>query len=192
MKQASSDILLLVARGDEEAFGQLFNTHWDRVFSTAMIILKSYEAAEDVAQEVFLKFWNAREKAAEIEDLNAWLFITTRNLVYSRLRRMKLEEAYLNLSKSKTLTLAEPGAEQLAEYNELKQFIEEGINNLPSQQQIAFRLSREKGLTHEEIGAQMGISPRTVKDYIVKALAFLRTYLSDHAAWLLAVFFGYL
>ncbi len=167
--------------GDADAFSQLFNRYWDKVYSTALVFTKSSELAEDTAQEVFMRLWQNRGKAGEIDNLDAFLFIATRNLIYNRLNRMKLEEAYSHYLQYQVTTL-HTGPETFAEERELQAIIEAGIQQLPPQQQKAFRLSREKGLSHEEIGRQLGISKASVKDYIVKAIAFLRRYLQEHAA----------
>jgi RNA polymerase sigma-70 factor (ECF subfamily) len=68
--------------------------------------------------------------------------------------------------------------------------VESGISRLPPQQQKAFRLSREKGLSHEEISLHMGVSRGAVKDYIVRSITFLRKYLREHALLLIALLSG--
>lgn len=172
-----------MSAGEEEAFNQLFNIYWDKVYATALILTKSNQLAEDIAQEVFLRLWQNREKANGIENLEAYLFITARNLIYNRLSRIKLEIAYNNYLQHQFST---PGKdiEALAEFRQLRGIIAEGIQQLPPQQQKAFRLSREEGLNHEAISRQMGVSRATVKDYIVRAIAFLRKYLQEHATLL--------
>jgi len=173
-------LLLRMAAGEEEAFNQLFNKYWDKVYSTALVLTKSNQIAEDIAQEVFLRMWQNRHKTDIIDNLEGFLFITARNLIYNKLSRLKLEVAYTNYLQHH-FTVSEPDTETQTEFRQLKTILEEGMRQLPPQQQKAFRLSREDGLNHEEISLQMGVSRATVKDYIVRAIAFLRKYLQDHA-----------
>lgn len=183
-RYSDSELLLRMAAGEEAAFSQLFNGYWDKVYSTALILTKSTQLAEDIAQEVFLRLWQNREKAAVVEDLNAFLFITARNLIYNKLSRMRLETAYNNYLQH-GFNASDQSVEAQAELRQLREMIDTGIRQLPPQQQKAFRLSREKGINHEEIGLQMGVSRATVKDYIVKAIAFLRKYLQEHVTLLI-------
>ena len=173
-------LLLRIAAGDEAAFNQLFNTYWDKVYATALILTKSNQLAEDIAQEVFLRLWQHRENANSIENLEGFLFITARNLIYNRLSRIKLETAYNNYLQHQ-FTAPDKDIEAKAEFRQLREIIAAGIHELPPQQQKAFRLSREEGLNHEAISQQMGVSRATVKDYIVRSIAFLRKYLQEHA-----------
>lgn len=177
-------LLLRMAAGEEEAFNQLFNTYWDKVYATALILTKSNQLAEDIAQEVFLRLWQHREKADGIQNLEAFLFITARNLIYNRLSRVKLETAYNNYLQHQ-FKAPDKDIEARAEFRQLREIIAAGIHELPPQQQKAFRLSREEGLNHEDISKQMGVSRATVKDYIVRSIAFLRKYLQEHATLLM-------
>ena len=176
-------LLLRMAAGEEDAFNQLFNIYWDKVYATALVLSKSSQLAEDIAQEVFLRLWQNRGRTDTIENLEAFLFITARNLIYNRLSRIKLEIAYNNYLQYQFSTL-DKDIEARAELRQLREIIAAGIGQLPPQQQKAFRLSREEGLNHEAISRQMGVSRATVKDYIVKAIAALRKYLQEHATLL--------
>lgn len=182
-------LLIRMAAGEEEAFNQLFNIYWDKVYSTALVLTKSNQVAEDIAQEVFLRMWQNRHKTDIIDNLEAFLFITARNLIYNKLSRSKLEEAY-TIYLQHHLTVSDPDTETQTEFRQLKTILEAGMQQLPPQQQKAFRLSRENGLSHEEISRQMGVSRATVKDYIVRAIAFLRKYLQEHAGLLILLSFS--
>lgn len=155
------------------------------------MVLRSVQAAEDISQEVFMRFWKNRQKIPQLQSVDAWLFIVTRNLVYSQISRTKTTQAYASYRQHQLQQVSDDPAWQQAEYNALKASIEAGISQLSPQQQTAFRLSREQGLTHEEIAAKMGVSTKTVKDYIVRSLAFLRKHLQESNALLLAIYLGY-
>ena len=173
-----------IAKGDAEAFHFLFNQYWNKVYSTALVLLKSPQFAEDIAQEAFLRIWRSREKIREIQDLDAFLFVVTRNLSLSRLTKIKREDAYRRYQLIHSAT-GNPGSHDQVAANELAAYIENGLRRLPPQQQRAFRLSRERGLSHEEIALEMGIGKDTVKNYIVLAIAFMRKYLKEYTAILL-------
>lgn len=171
-------LVLGVAQGDTLAFEQLFRTHWDAVFSFAFLMMKNADLADDIAQDVFLDFWKEREKMDVVENVKGFLLNSVKFAVHKRLRRMKVEEAYKNYQAGRIDLSA--GGDGNLQLKELQETLREGISRLPPQQQRAFRLSREQGLSHEEISAEMGVSRKTVKDYIVRSIAFLRLYLGQY------------
>ncbi len=180
-------LLRMLSSGERLAFTLLFERYWDKVYSTSLILSKSAELAQDIAQEVFLKLWQNHPEAASIQNLESFLFVASRNLIYNKMSRLKLEDAYRSYVKYRlTGATAEPAFPAGA--RELLEVLEAGVRQLPPQQQKAFRLSREQGLSHEEIAVQLGVTKASVKDYIVRAIAFLRKYLQEHAAIFVLLF----
>ncbi|WP_298710244.1 RNA polymerase sigma factor [Chitinophaga sp.] len=177
---SDSEMLRLLALGDERAFQRLFERYWDAVYSTSLALTKSAAIAEDIAQDVFTILWEKRAALAEVSRLEGYLFITARNLIYSRLRKLASGDAYRQYVLQ---FLHEGGAQQAdhaAEFRELEQCVLTAIRQLPPQQQRAFTLSRFEGMRHEEIATTMGVSRITIKSYIVQAIASLRKALSNH------------
>jgi RNA polymerase sigma-70 factor (ECF subfamily) len=186
--QNEQELLRRLSAGDPEAFTLLFNHYWPRIYSSMLVISKSPSVAEDIAQEIFTRLWKNREKATDIRDLSAYLFIAARNKVLNSLSKMDVETAYQNYMLHK-----EPGRADQVTYRELDQLVKEGVQQLSPQQQRAFRLSRMQGLTHDEIAAEMQISRATVKEHIVKALASLRQHLKANGYSTMYIFlFGIL
>ncbi|WP_341835315.1 RNA polymerase sigma-70 factor [Chitinophaga pollutisoli] len=177
---SDSEMLRLLALGDEQAFQTLFERYWDAVYSTSLVLTKSAAIAEDIAQDVFTILWEKRATLPEVSRLEGYLFITARNLIYSRLRKLASGDAYRQYVLQ---FLHEGGAQQAdhaAEFRELEQCVLTAIRQLPPQQQRAFTLSRFEGMRHEEIATTMGVSRITIKSYIVQAIASLRKALSNH------------
>ncbi len=108
-------------------------------------------------------------------------------------RREQLQQDYRSYLLGRLTEIdagGDSGPAELAEYHELRAQIEQAIASLPAQQQLAYRLSREQGLSHAEVAARMNISPRTASDHILKALQHIRQFLQQRAAFTLAVFMG--
>jgi RNA polymerase sigma-70 factor (family 1) len=183
-------LLQLLSQGEEYAFDQLFHANWDYVYSAAFYMTKSSDLADDIAQETFLTLWRNRHEATEINNLKGFLYTSVKFQVHKVFRRMKVEDAfaaYLRYHQAANTEFAEQ--ETSLELKNLKESLQEGIANLSPQQQRAFRLSREQGLTHDDISKLMGVSKKTVKDYIVRSLAFLRPLLDRYELLLIFVFF---
>jgi len=150
---------------------------------------KSSALADDIAQETFLALWRNRHEAAEIKNLKAFLYTSVKFQVHKVYRRTKVEDAFaLYLHHHSPHTELAEQESSLALKN-LQETLQKGIAHLPPQQQRAFRLSREQGLTHDDISKLMGISKKTVKDYIVRSLAFLRPLLDRYELLLIFMLF---
>ena len=190
MHSQNQTLLQLLSEGDESAFDRLFHANWDHVYSAAFYMTKSSDLADDIAQETFLTLWRNRHAAAGIHNLKAFLYTSVKFQVHKLFRRMKVEDAftiYLRHHQSSNTEIAEQ--ESLLALKNLQESLQEGIAHLPPQQQRAFKLSREQGLTHDDISKLMGVSKKTVKDYIVRSLAFLRPILDRYELLLIFAFF---
>lgn len=166
----------LIAAGDEQAFAELFGWSYDKIYSVALMYLKIHEAAEDITQQVFLKLWEKRASLAAVEEPSSYLFTIARNEILNLFRRKTTQEHYrqfvLELFRQEEHT-----PEQQLIIKQKALLMEDIVRQLPLRQQEAFRLSREKGLSYEQIAVQMGVSVPTVKEHISKALAHIRTLL---------------
>lgn len=184
---SDGELLQFLKDGDEKAFAELFLRYREAALATAFHLLKSNELAEDVLQEVFMQLWKGSDKAFMIEDIRSWLFIATRNHSLKKFRRIQLERSYTDYL---TETVDSISSTNLVEFKELQASIEKAIISLPPQQQTAFRLSREKGLTHAQVADEMNISHRTASDHILKAIYHIRWFLHQRAALSLVTFLG--
>jgi RNA polymerase sigma-70 factor (ECF subfamily) len=182
-------LLQLLSQGDESAFDQLFHTYWDHVYSAAYYLTKSPELADDISQETFLLLWRNRSDVTEINNLQAYLYTSVKFQVHKTFRRMKVEDAFALYFRRQQAQQTSEEPESLLALKSLQESLHEGIARLSPQQQRAFRLSREQGLSHDDISKLMGVSKKTVKDYIVRSLAFLRPLLDHYELLLIFMFF---
>ncbi|WP_164974213.1 RNA polymerase sigma factor [Filimonas effusa] len=176
-------LLQLVADGDELAFTQLFNSYWNTVYAQALAYLKSVSLAQDIVQEVFLKVWHKRAALPAVERIDNYIFIIARNEIISQLRK-KLPEGDASALPEQAPELVMQPDKQYA-YRQQHQLLAKAVELLPPQRKLVFSLNRYEGLSYEEIAQQLGISRETVKGHMVKALAFVRTYLVSHGDVLL-------
>ncbi|MBP1650956.1 MAG: polymerase sigma-70 factor [Bacteroidetes bacterium] len=176
------DLLKLIARGDRHAYQLIFEKYWTSIYNTALLLTQSPAFAEDIAQDVFTMLWEKRATLPAIEKPEGFLFITARNIIYSRLRKLANDKAYRQYIQHCFQEQQASSAQEQAEYKELEQTILRTIHNLSPQQQKAFTLSRFQGMQHKEIAQNMGLSPVTIKSYIVQAIVTLRRALANHPA----------
>lgn len=173
--------------GDADAFAQLFERLYDRVYSTALQYCKITATAEDVAQQVFLKVWEKRQLLATIKNAEAWLFTIARNQVMDVLRRDLLTDKYSHYILE-IVQEEENSPEQLLISRQKQEIIDKCVQGLSPKQLEVYRLNRDEGLTYQEIAHKLGISRDTVKEHIAKALNHIRVYLMEHRDELIILF----
>lgn len=180
VSHSESELLRLLAAGDQHAYQVIFERYWDPIYSTALLLTKSPALAEDVAQDVFTMLWEKRADLADVNRLEGYLFIAARNRIYTRFRKLASGDAYRQYIIHCFREGEGVKADERTELRELEQTILRAIQKLPPQQQKAFKLSRFEGMRHEDIALTMGVSRITIKSYIVQAIATLRKALANN------------
>ena len=171
------ELLHQLGQGSHNAFNQLFARYKDGVYSNALLFTSSTSIAEEIVQDVFLQIWKSREKVAAVADLEAYLFIITRNAVYrflhaqARLQKKQRELKEITGEEASDDSLLSSILEK--DYNRL---LQQAIQQLPPQQQQVYTLIRQQGLSRTEAAQQLGLQPETVKRHLSLATRTIRTY----------------
>jgi len=175
-----TDLLALVAEGNEKAFGILFHHYRPRIYAYAFHLFRNISLADELVQDVFLKVWLNRDKLPHILKFESWVFIIARNQVFDTLKLLAREASALKQMAS----LLEPEANLVEDHvltkeNEVR--LQHALDHLSPQQKLIFTLSRNQGMKHEEIASRLNISRNTVKTHLVHALKTLRDILHFHS-----------
>jgi len=104
-----------------------------------------------------------------IRQPRALLTTIAQRLMYQLWRRRDLERAYLEALREDDEQEI-PSPEELAQMMEALQTIDQLLDGLPAKVKATFLLSQLNGLTYPEISEQLGISQRSVSDYMTKAV----------------------
>ena len=176
-----------LAAGDEKAFVQIYNKYWNKIYYLALVYLKSIQLAEDAVQEVFLKLWTSRRQVADVQNLEAFIFIVGRNQVIDAFKRKATMQAFSH-EASDWLPDDFLLPHDQVDLKLLKKKISDAVEKLPPQQKKIFKMTREEGLSHEEIAQRLGIDKKTVKNHIVRALNTLRSVLHERDLLLALLF----
>jgi len=171
--------LARIAAGDESAFRELFDQYWGNLYAVAFAFTKSVPISQDIVQEIFIKVWQKRTQLAGLDRFDNWLFITARNHILNTLRRSSRQPSF-TLALAEYFQAAGNGPEEQLLFRESQGLVRQAIAQLPSQQKKIWLLSREQGLTQDEIAAQLNIAKNTVKSHMNKALQSIRDYLKTH------------
>jgi RNA polymerase sigma-70 factor (family 1) len=171
-------LLRQVSRHDEKAFKALFEAYQARLYHYIIHIIKSREAAEEMVIDVFLKIWQQRENLHEIESFDAYLFRIAFNKSIDFLRRAARNPEIRDLIWQEIQLAGDLPSDAPVLIKEYEGKVNEAIGLLPPQQQLVFRLSREKNFSHSDIAKQLQLSKNTVNNHISTSLRFIRAYLA--------------
>ncbi len=169
-----------LAAGDPLAFRQFFDRHFDRLCRYVHSYTASWPAAEDLIHDVFLKLWLRPQILLGARDLDAYLYAMARNEALNYLKRQRLEaKSYAKYRPSLRAgrSVLPPEAEAQLESNELVAAIQRAIDTLPPRQREVLMLRWKGEASYEQIGAALGIAPRTVAVHLQRAAEQLRKIL---------------
>ncbi len=176
------DLLARVAARDACAFEVLFDRHRATVLRHVARMLHDSAAAEDVAQEVFLRVWTRAEQWTGQGALQSWLLRIGTNLALNHLRtvRRRREQALppsLGQEEARTpgwmADNASPAPDAQLEQAELRDRFGRMVEGLPEEKREVFRLVHEAQMAVREAAAALGIPEGTARSRLHYARAHL-------------------
>lgn len=168
-------------------FKQFYLSYKDKVYKYAFLHFKDEEIAADLVQEVFSKIWNKWDCLDAEQNVRAYLYTVSRNLVFDELRKIKVRLDYSLADKDGAKDIDNSNEESIA-YKDLEKIYKEAISKLPKARLEVFLLSKEAFLNNQEIADQLGISINTVRDQLVKANKSVRQHILAHIKVSIALF----
>ncbi len=176
-ENTEQDILTSVSNGSHKSFEIIYKNYHSLVFQQAFKALKCKSEADDIVQQTFVQIWQYKEKLANVRSLKSYIFIVSRNLIFSRLKTMFKNESLSEALKI-NLQVSHNKCEEDIIYADLEKITKEVIETLPKQRKLIFKLSKEMEYSQEEIAEQLSISKNTVKESLRKAYKQIRAKLS--------------
>ena len=129
-----------------------------------------------IFRRIYLSLWQNRGNLKQIDNLDAYLFRIARNAVFRYIERSLLFKNYQSRQLSDDNSdLYEIESELNAK--ELELIIAIAVERMPSQRRKIYQMSREQGLSNENIARELNISKRTVENHLTQALADIRKIL---------------
>jgi RNA polymerase sigma-70 factor (family 1) len=172
-------ILARTAKGDQQAFGVLFNFYKNKVYGYALAILQTNSAAEEIVQDVFIKLWIRRQHLATIDNFGGFLRTIAKNETLNALKKIAVEQKNYQLA-NQTNTDIDSATENEIQFRETKKLLDEAINKLPPQQKLIYNLCHMEGLKQKDVAEKLSLSPLTVKTHLRDAVKSIKNYLIIH------------
>ena len=179
-------LLVKIAAGNEPAFRELFDHYKKRFYSVAVKMTRSDEVSQDIVQDVFMHIWSRRKSIMDVENPSSYFFTCVYRRVYQHYRKMALEKKILQVASFVSESVNTTDEMILA--HESQKLVSRAIAKLPPQQQLVFKLSKQEGVSRDDIAHKLHISPNTVKNHLADAIKFIQIFLQNSAVTHLIIF----
>ena len=185
-----AELVALAAQGREGAYRELLARYERPVFSLVYRMVRNRTVAEDLAQEAFIRTFNALDTYNPRYKFSSWIFKIANNLTIDHLRKRRVPtvsmhgapDAVTAEAQARTRFVVKSTGESPEEYvqnRELGSRIEAAIGELREEYRVAVLLRHIEGHTYDEIAHIMDIPLGTVKTYLHRARAELQQRLAE-------------
>jgi len=158
----------------------LVNAYSKRVFNMAYQFGGSYQEAEDLTQDIFLKLYHSLSKYDFEKNFTAWLLMLAKNHLIDTYRKSKREKANRDDFEEHFLALdAGEGPEASLEKQASRKMVWAGLNHLSPEMRLAVILRDIQDKTYEEIAQILSIPTGTVKSRVNRGRLELAKILQD-------------
>jgi len=184
-------LMLQVREGSAAAFEALVEKHQKRLVMVLEHLVSDRTQAEDLAQDVFLRVYRARERYVPTAKFSTWLYTITHNVASNSIRKSsRRKEINLVTSPSGSMpvrpldTMAKDKSNlmptRLADQKEMEGVIREAIQSLGPRQRMAMLLSKYEGMSYNEIAESMELTTQAVKSLLSRARGNLKETLAPY------------
>ena len=177
-----------IAKGDDSAFEILVHRHQTSVLNLIYRFIGDRTQAKDLAQEVFIRVWQAAKTYRPEAKFTTWIYSITANLCFNELKSARRKK-WFSFSRSdedgghtfeETLADSGPSSEDLLLQKERSRQISDALRSLPENQRMALILKRYDDLSYQEIAQIIGRSVPAVESLLVRAKISLQEKLKNY------------
>jgi len=173
VQYSDKELILRFQQGDELAYVELVNRYRDRLINFVFRFVGSFEEAEDIVQDTFVKLYQKKDYYRPISEFSTWIFTIASNLAKTELRKRKRRKvSYLSQIGIEEKDFEIPvedttDEETVGEYTESQ--IQDAIQSLQLHFRTALILRDIEELSYEEISKIIDVPLGTIKSRINRA-----------------------
>jgi len=183
-----SELVKRARRGDLGAYDELVRRYQERVYATVYHMTSNHEDANDLAQEAFIKAFQALKSFKGGSSFYTWVYRIavnkTLNFLKSRKNRshFSLNDVDFNAENNPDLValISDKTPRREAGLTELQEKLNEVMQQLSEQHRLVVTLHDVQGLPHEEIAKIMDCNVGTVRSRLFYARQQLQGFLADY------------
>jgi RNA polymerase sigma-70 factor (family 1) len=172
------ELTVLLKDGDKNAFTELYDRYWKKLFAVATNKLRDKAVAEELAQDILGDVWQRRASINITTTFNGYLSVALKYKIIDHLARLNHRmkyETYISAHQSDE----DDYTQNWLSFEELRQRLEKHVNELPEKCKVVYQMSKEQGYNNKEIALDQGITEKTVEAHLTRAMKTLRGKLGD-------------
>ncbi len=185
MARSDVQLMLDVKAGDELSFELLLKKYRTPLVNFLYRMVKDQAAAEDLAQEVFLRVYRARKEYSPSAKFTTWLFRIATNLALNAIRDGRYRQMQISIDTPRDedepvieIAAQETRADDRLIERERNEMIRGAILALPEKQRVAVILHKYEEMDYGQIGRILGCSESALKSLLFRAYETLRVQLA--------------
>ena len=192
MARSDVQLMLDVKSGDDSSFELLLRRYRAPVVNFLYRMVRDAAAAEDLAQEVFLRVYRARGQYLPTAKFTTWMFRIAMNLALNALRDGRYRKMEVSIDQSAVAYSGDGESEQPAleiadrqasiELELIRRdradLIRRAVESLPEKQRAAVLLHKYQEMDYDEIARVLGCSESALKSLLFRAYETLRVELA--------------
>ena len=178
-----NEMLCRIAKGCEVSFRELYDMRYNTVDRFVSYYVSHKEDREELVSDVFAIVWKKREFLVDIVNLDAWLFIISRNEAFRHLRKkeqepwkLSIDEVSWNLSNNDVIE----NVDDVLLEKEIRGVFREALSKLPERCRLVFLLVRIEGKKHKEVAKILSITEGTVEQQMNIAIWKMTNLISKY------------
>jgi RNA polymerase sigma-70 factor, ECF subfamily len=179
-----TDLMLRLQAGSMDCMTVLCDRHWERLVVFVQGIVRNRAAAEEIAQESFLRVYLSRDRYEPTARFTTWLYRIATNRALNFLRDHRIESSVESLDQPNLDGVARQirdlrvRPDQQAETNQrniaMRRLVGDALQGLPDRQRRAVILHRYHEMSYEQIARELGCTVASVKSLLWRAYSALR------------------
>ena len=165
---------LLVGEHSERAFRMIVNAYQDKVIRFISLFVHNDQECEELASDVFVSLWTNRQKLADVDDFDSYIFVMAKNRALNHLRKGKAGLIDLDSFQVDAFHNTDTTPESIYISQEEVEILNAAINELPQKTKMAFHLVRENKMKYKDAAEILGVSIKTIEKQVAAAVAKLK------------------
>jgi RNA polymerase sigma factor (sigma-70 family) len=170
-ERTEAELVHAVRRGDEQAFGELYERYGRRIFAYVLRMVRDFGRAEDLTQEVFISALRRMRDSERAISVKPWLYEIAKNACIDEARRrQRSQEVPIEQEDSGyRLPSREPSPDACFERGQRLAGLNAAFQGLSEQQHRVLALRELEGRSYSEIAAKLGMSVAIVESTLLRA-----------------------